>query len=67
MAANVPMMDIGSARLGMSVAERFRRKRKMTRITRQTAMKSVCLTSATESRMDCERSKRTSICTAAGI
>ena len=32
------MMDIGSARLGMMVADRFRRNKKMTITTRQTAM-----------------------------
>ena len=61
------MMDIGSARLGMSVADRFRRKMKMTMTTRQTARNSVCSTSATDSRMDCERSNRMSSFTAAGI
>jgi hypothetical protein len=33
MTENVPTMDMGSARLGMTVAERFLRKRKMTRKT----------------------------------
>ena len=61
------MMDMGSARLGMSVAERFRRKMKMTSTTRQTARKRVNFTSATDSRMDWERSKRMSSFTAAGI
>ena len=56
MTAKVPMMDIGSARLGMMVAERLRRKRKMTRTTRHRASSRVNLTSLTESRIDTERS-----------
>ena len=35
--ANVPTMDIGSARLGIAVARMFRRKRKITITTRQSA------------------------------
>ena len=45
------MMDIGSARLGMMVADKFRRKMKMTITTRHTASNSVCSTSATDLRM----------------
>ena len=56
MAANVPTIEKGSARLGMMVAERLRRKRKMTRTTRQMASKRVNLMSATESRIETERS-----------
>ena len=67
MAANVPMMDMGSARLGIIVADKFRRKMKMTITTRNTVSISVCSTSATDLRMDCERSKRMSMWTAAGI
>jgi hypothetical protein len=37
MTAKVATMDIGSARLGMAVARRFRRKRKITITTRQSA------------------------------
>ena len=33
MAANVPMIDMGSARLGIMVAETLRRKRKITSTT----------------------------------
>ena len=35
MTEKVPMIDMGKARLGMTVAETFLRKRKMTIITRQ--------------------------------
>ena len=37
MTANVATMDIGSARLGIAVARTFRRKRKITITTRQSA------------------------------
>ena len=59
MTANVPTMDIGSARLGMAVAEKLRRKRKITRTTRTRAASMVTLTSFTDARIDSERSKRT--------
>jgi hypothetical protein len=55
------MMDMGSAKLGINVAERFRRNRKMTRITRAMARKRVNFTSATELRMDSEASYSVSI------
>ena len=55
-AANVPAMDSGSARDGMTVAERLRRNRKMTRTTSASVSQSVNFTSATDSRIDCERS-----------
>ena len=42
---NVPTSEAGSARLGISVAEMFRRNRKITRTTRITVMASVSLTS----------------------
>ena len=67
MTANVPMRDIGSARLGMSVADRFRKKMKMTMMTRHTARKSVRSTSVTDWRMDSDRSLATFSCTAAGM
>ena len=54
--ANVPTIDIGSAMLGITVAEILRRNRKITRITRQTVSSSVNFTSFTESRIDFERS-----------
>ncbi len=56
MAAKVPTMEKGSTRLGMRVEEMFRRKRKMTRTTRQRDKNSVNLTSFTESRIETERS-----------
>ena len=40
-AAQVPTSDTGTARAGMMVAEIFRRNRKITMITRQTAIASV--------------------------
>ena len=58
MAAKVPMIESGSARLGMTVAERLRRKRKMTRITRAIVSSRVNLTSVTDSRIVSVRSKR---------
>ena len=50
------MSDIGTARLGMTVAERLRRNRKITITTRATVSLSVNFTSFTDARMDCERS-----------
>src|SRR3954469_6055622 len=67
MTANVPTKDMGSAMLGMMVAERFRRNRKMTSTTSMTVSLSVNLTSSTEARIDCERSYKTSTWTDAGI
>ena len=61
------MMDMGSARLGMIVAEMFRRKMKMTITTSATVSSRVCSTSETDLRMDCERSNSTSKFTDAGI
>ena len=60
-------MDMGSARLGMTVAERLRRKRKITRITRPRANSRVNCTSFTDSRMVAERSYSVSTFTDAGI
>ena len=57
-AAKVPMIESGSARLGMTVADRLRRKRKITRITRAIVSTRVNLTSATDARIDSVRSKR---------
>jgi hypothetical protein len=54
--AKVPTIDIGSARLGMTVAVTLRRKAKMTPTTRASASSSVNCTSRTESRIGCERS-----------
>ena len=54
--ANVPISDKGTARLGMTVAERLRRNRKITSTTSATVSFNVNFTSFTDSRMDCERS-----------
>ena len=56
MMANVPTMDMGSAMLGIAVADRFRRNRKMTRITRTSARNNVNLTSFTDERIETDRS-----------
>ena len=61
MAAQVPIKETGTASAGMRVAGTERRNRNITRMTRQTAMASVSCTSATDSRMEIERSIRTSI------
>ncbi len=65
--ANVPISDMGSARLGMAVADTLRRNMKITRITRTSVSPSVTFTSCTESRMPCARSKKIVASTAAGI
>ncbi len=67
MTANVPTSEIGNARLGMTVADRLRRNRKMTRITRTSARKRVNFTSSTDARMVFERSYKVSSETEAGI
>ena len=56
MTANVPMSDIGTARLGITVAEKLRKKRKITKTTRLMVRYKVNLTSLIESRMGIERS-----------
>ncbi len=56
MAANVPTIDMGRARLGITVAETLRRKRKITITTSATVRVSVNFTSFTEFRIDSERS-----------
>jgi hypothetical protein len=48
---NVPIIASGSATLGMTVAQNFRRKTKITITTRATVSTSVNCTSATEARM----------------
>src|SRR5215831_2873687 len=60
-AAQVPMMETGTASAGMIVADIERRNRKMTMMTRQIAMASVTCTSSTESRIEIERSLSTSM------
>src|SRR5579864_9705057 len=59
-------MDMGNARLGMTVAETFRRNRKITMTTRAMVSMSVNFTSFTELRMETERSYSTLILRAAG-
>ena len=65
-AANVPTIEAGTARLGMSVARTFRRNRKITRTTSAIVRTSVNSTSWTDSRIGTERSKRTSSLSAPG-
>ncbi len=50
------MIDIGSARAGMIVAEMLRRKRKITITTRPMVSMRVNFTSSTEARIETERS-----------
>ena len=49
------MIDIGSAALGMTVAEMLRRNRKITMTTRNTVSSSVNWTSATEAWIESAR------------
>ncbi len=65
-AANVPTIEAGTARLGMSVARTLRRNRKITRTTSAIVRTSVNSTSWTDSRIGTERSKRTSSLQRAG-
>ena len=55
-AANVPMMENGSARLGMTVAQTFRRNTKMTMMTSASVSSMVNCTSRYDSRIVSERS-----------
>ena len=64
--ANVPTSEHGSARLGIIVAERLRRKMKMTSTTSATVIIIVSFTSCTDSRIVSARSLRTSSETDAG-
>ncbi len=48
-AANVPMSEIGTARIGISVARQLCRKRNTTSVTSTKAMKSVFTTSFSDS------------------
>jgi hypothetical protein len=54
--ANVPTIDMGMATLGIAVAVRLRRNRKITITTSDSVNHSVNFTSCTESRIDTERS-----------
>src|SRR6266542_551440 len=65
--AKVATSEKGNARLGMRVADKFRRNRKITRITSTSDRNKVNLTSLTESRIDADRSYRVSSFTEAGI
>ena len=56
MTAKAPTTDMGRARLGMMVAGMFRKNRKITMMTRATVRTRVNFTSATDSRMETERS-----------
>jgi len=56
MAAKVPMIEIGTATLGMSVARQLRRNRNTTITTSATAIMSVCSVSLSEERIVTERS-----------
>ena len=62
--AKVPMSDIGSARLGMIVAETFRRKMKITITTRNSVSISVNFTSSTDSSIETDLSYSVWISTA---
>ena len=65
-AANVATIATGNVTLGMSVAVRLRKKMKMTTITSPNAIQSVIFTSCTDSRIESERSVRTSSDTPGG-
>src|SRR5712692_2488908 len=58
MMPNVPTMEMGTATLGMTVAERLRRKRNMTMTTRTIVSMSVNSTSSTDARIVVVRSVR---------
>ena len=66
-AAKVPISDTGTASEGMMVADALRKNRKITMTTRITEIIRWNCTSATESRIDKERSRMNCISTAAGI
>ncbi len=67
MTAKVPMSDIGSASAGITVARTFRRNRKITITTRQSARKSVNFTSSTEAFTVTDRSLSVAMSTEGGI
>ena len=66
MTPNVPTSESGTATLGISVAGRLRRKRKITITTSAIAIASSIWTSRTDARMVTVRSVRTVTSTAAG-
>ncbi len=59
MTTKVPTMDIGSATLGIAVADTLRRKRKITSTTRNSVSSRVNFTSFTDARIESERSNIT--------
>ena len=65
--ANVPTIENGSARLGMIVAEKLRRNRKITITTSPSVSTIVNSTSVYDSRMVSDRSYRISMFTEGGI
>src|SRR3984957_5114719 len=66
-AANEPASASGTVMLGMSVAQKLRRKRRMTITTRQMVRRSVNSTSDTEARIVTVRSRMVSTFTAGGM
>ena len=66
MNANVPTIDIGSAMLGITVADTLRRNRKITITTSARDRISVNSTSSTDARIETVRSNRTLMSIAAG-
>ncbi|MNJ68423.1 hypothetical protein D3C77_646710 [compost metagenome] len=66
MKPKVPIKDSGTARLGISVAGRLRRNRKVTSTTSPTANTSSHCTPRTDARMLSVRSVRMRTCAAAG-
>jgi hypothetical protein len=67
MTPSVPSSDTGTATAGITVAQTFLRKTKMTRMTRTTVIRRVICISSTEARMVVVRSDATSTFTAAGM
>ncbi len=65
--AQVAIIEIGTASAGMIVADTVRRNRKITRMTRPIAISRVSCTSATDSRIEIERSFNTCMLIEAGI
>jgi hypothetical protein len=63
MSPNVPTRESGTAAAGMTVADRVRRKRKITRITRATANINSNCTSRTDALIEVVRSVSTVTCT----
>ncbi len=66
-APKVPMIEIGTATLGIKVARQLRRNRNTTITTRPTAISRVCSVSVSEARMVRERSSTGATSTSAGM